>query len=35
MVAGKDADVSRLTGVGSAWDEAMEVEQRARKRRGG
>ncbi len=35
MVAGKGANVSRLTGVGSARDEATEVEQRARKREGG
>jgi hypothetical protein len=35
LVAGKGANVSRLTVVGSARDEAMEVEQRARKRGGG
>ncbi len=34
MVAGKGANVSRLTDVGSAQDEATEVEQRARKRGG-
>ncbi len=34
MVAGKGANVLRLTGVGSAWDEATEVEQQARKREG-
>ncbi len=35
MVAGKGAIVLRLMGMGSAWDEAMEVEQQARKRGGG
>ncbi len=35
LVAGKGANVSRLTGMGSAQDEATEVEQQACKRGGG
>ncbi len=35
LVAGKGANVLRLTGVGSAQDEATRVEQRVHKRGGG